>query len=37
VTYRDAGLGLETIGQITAYGHVGGTDGQVELPVTVLR
>jgi hypothetical protein len=37
VTYRDAGLGLDEIGQISAYSHVDGVDAQVELPVTVLR
>jgi hypothetical protein len=37
VTYRDAGLGLATIGPITAYSHIDTVDTQAELPVTVLR
>lgn len=37
ITYRDAGLGVDSIGQIRAFSHVDGIDSQVELPVTVLR
>ena len=37
VTYRDAGLGMESIGHVNAFSHVDGIDSRVELPVTVLR
>lgn len=37
VTFHDASLGVDEIGQITAHSHVDGVDTQMDLPVTVLR
>lgn len=37
VHYRDADLGLETVGTIEAFSHVNGVDSQVAVPVTLLR
>jgi hypothetical protein len=37
VRYNDASIGLTEVGTIHAYSHVNGEDGQVDLPVALLR
>lgn len=35
--YRDASIGLDEVGTITAFSHVNGKDVQTDLEVTLLR
>lgn len=37
IHYRDASIGLDTVGTINAFAHRDGTDTQVDVPVTLLR